>query len=67
MGSKSIEELEEMKTIHESLMLLLNTVNEHSEGFMSVQETFDNLGKYIAIFAQKLDSVMKNLKIKRKE
>lgn len=66
MGSKSIEELEEMKTIHESLMLLLNTVNEHSEGFKNVQETFDNLGKYIAIFAQKLDSVMEKLEDQEK-
>ena len=32
MSSKSLKELEEMKTIHESLILLLNTVNEHSEG-----------------------------------
>lgn len=68
MSSKSLKELEEMKTIHESLILLLNTVNEHSEGggFKNVQETFDNLGKYIAIFAQKLDSVMEKLEDQEK-
>jgi septation ring formation regulator EzrA len=70
MSNKSIEELEEMKTVHESLMLLLNTVNEHSEGFKSVQETFDNLGKYIAtshtIFAQKLDLLTEKLEDQEK-
>lgn len=70
MSSKSVEELEEMKTIHESLMVILNTVSEHSEGFKSVQETFDNLGKYIAsahtIFAQKLDSLTEKLEDQEK-
>ena len=70
MSSKSLEELEEMKSIHETLVLLLNTVNEHSEGFKSVQETFDNLGKYIAtshtIFAQKLDSLTEKLEDQEK-
>lgn len=70
MGSEYLEELEEMKTIHESLVLLLNTVNEHSEWFKSVQETFDNLGKYIetshTIFAQKLDSLVEKLEDQEK-
>ena len=70
MSSKSLEELEEMKSIHETFVLLLNTVNEHSEGFKSVQETFDNLGKYIAtshtIFAQKLDSLTEKLEDQEK-
>ena len=70
MGSEYLEDLEEMKTIHESLVLLLNTVNEHSEGFNSVQETFDNLGKYIetshTIFAQKLDSLTEKLEDQEK-
>ena len=35
-------------------------------GFKNVQETFDNLGKYIAIFAQKLDSVMEKLEDQEK-
>ena len=70
MSNKYVEEPEEMKTIRESLMLLLNTVNEHSEGFKSVQETFDNLGKYIetshTIFAQKLDSLTEKLEDQEK-
>ena len=70
MSDKTLEELEEMKSIHESLVLLLNTVNEHSDGFKSVQETFDNLGKYIAtthtIFAQKLDSLTEKLEDQEK-
>ena len=67
MGSNHVEELEEM---NKSLMVLLNTVNEHSDGFKSVQETFDNLGKYIAsahtIFAQKLDSLTEKLEDQEK-
>ena len=59
-----------IESIHETLVLLLNTVNEHSEGFKSVQETFDNLGKYIAtshtIFAQKLDSLTEKLEDQEK-
>lgn len=70
MSSKSVEELEEMKNIHESLVVILNTVREHSDGFKSVQETFDNLGKYIAssdtIFAQKLDLLTEKLEDQEK-
>lgn len=54
MSNKTLEELEEMKSIHESLVILLNTVNEHSEGFKSVQETFDNLGNILRHHIQSL-------------
>ena len=70
MSDKTLEELEEMKSIHESLVLLLNTVKEHSDGFKSVQETFDNIGKYIAtthtIFAQRLDLIAEKLEDQEK-
>ncbi len=40
MGSKSLEELEEMKTIHETLVDLCNAVNSHEDTIQEYKHGF---------------------------
>ena len=54
MGSKSLEELEEMKTIHETIVDLCNAVNNHEDtiqeykhGFKLVLDALESANKAI--------------------
>lgn len=40
MGSKSLEELEEMKTIHETIIALCDAVNNHEDTIQEYKHGF---------------------------
>lgn len=70
MGSKSLEELEEMKTIHETIIVLCDAVNNHEDtiqeykhGFKLLLDALESTKKVI----QELDARITQLERKEKE